>query len=149
MSKRSAIRSVTTIAVCLMILGASVTLRASSMSSFCSYWSNAFSGSDNWAFCQSNWDWQWTGGYSFHDMPENEALSQANSLCNDLVFSCWETCGSQAFREAKAQQWTDATGGQCSYHYSCAEPFTSPSCQQGISGSFSCSCSALNVCGSC
>lgn len=117
------------------------------MHRFCSSWPDMYYGT-NWVNCNSSGSWgPWGGSYSFTDMEESQALSLAADLCMDHTWSCWDTCGSTAYKVYLSGQHSTST---CVYSVDCYDTWSSAnSCSQGTTGSFSCSCMYVNMCMPC
>jgi hypothetical protein len=119
------------------------------MDNFCSEYEYRYYGAD-YVYCYVGGNFgPWTGGYAFPTMNEQDALGVASELCWEQFQACNDTCYSQEYAEYKAAEWTWASGGTCQYDPSCVGAFSYPSCQTGTSGSFSCVCSAINLCMPC
>jgi hypothetical protein len=145
MSRSRTMRQIGVIVICMAIVGSTVTLRAvTAMYTFCQTWDASNPPPDDF-WCWYG-DWSWTGGYEFNSVGEQEALSRASQLCSAETSACWDTCDSNEYRSHKAWEWS---GGSCTYDVSCVQSSANPSCSQGVSGSFSCTCFALNICAPC
>ena len=149
---RVLIRPVAVIVFCAALVTSSVVLHAHAISQFCGYWEGyLFEPNDLWCFDDGGfYTWTWSGGYDIAAVePEEQRLWLATDICDDLVFSCWDACESDDFKTLRAQYYTDQTWGQCTYSAGCVESWGTPSCQQGSTGTFSCSCGSINLCMPC
>jgi hypothetical protein len=141
-------RPLTVIATSLVIVAFSVVVvNASAMSTFCSQWHNSLEPTHNF-WCDA-FEWTWNGGYDITGMGQETGLETAAEICSDLTYSCWETCESLEYRQWALQRVNDAAWPNCEYGIGCITSWGNPSCQQGLTGSFSCTCSYFNVCGAC
>jgi hypothetical protein len=95
---KGTIRQLAVIIMCAAIVGFSVTTvhALSDMAQFCNFWSSGhhYEGDDVW--CLTFGDWKWDGGYDFTALDQQEALTISSDLCDDLYFSCWDTCDSES-----------------------------------------------------
>ena len=141
-------KSAAVILFSLLITASSIGVKAHAIGDFCYWWNVGTQAPDSFG-CLTTGTWSWQGAYDFSSQGEEDALEQATYLCDDLIYSCWAVCESQSYRQARADYYTDQTGGQCSYGYQCVEGFANLSCQQAQAGTFSCSCSSFNFCPPC
>lgn len=145
------LRPVAVIVLSLAIAGLSTSVvRASnsSMDWFC-YWWNVSLEPPSYLWCSADhWNWKWNGEYDVSSTWD--PLGYATDICNDLFYSCWDTCESKEFQEAALAKVNDAAY-PCTYDLSCIETWGNPSCQQAETGpgTFSCSCQYFNVCAPC
>jgi hypothetical protein len=148
---RPIVRPLAVILFCALVVTSSVRLQAHAMSEFCYWWDAGLAEPDDlWCFDASGvYTWGWNGGYDISNTPEEDRLMLAADICDDLTYSCWDTCESQAFRSVRAGFYSDQTGGQCTYTWECVMSWGNASCQQGSSGGFSCSCGSVNTCAPC
>lgn len=146
---RSNARSICGIVVCVTIVGLSVvTVRASAMDDFCSFWNGTTQPPDTFGCLSGGAPYTWNGDYDFSSWGD-DALMHAADMCNDLFGSCADTCGSTGYREWALDQVNQEAWPNCEYDISCIESWDNASCDMGTSGSFSCSCTYWNVCAPC
>jgi hypothetical protein len=93
-------------------------------------------------------NWAWNGEYDISSMGE-DAPTFAAGICDDLIYSCWDTCDSTAFKAWAVNRVNEQVFPTCQYEIECIEGWANPSCQQGETGSFTCSCQYMNVCAPC
>jgi hypothetical protein len=151
MSRIETRRAISTLVLSVLIVAASaVVIKANEMNEFCSNWNDSLTEPDDFWCSVDPYYWAWGGGYNISSMPPAEALSFAASLCDDLTYSCWDTCESSDYRWAMLAQVNQAAWPNCEYSVDCIMSWGNPSCQQSeTTGSFGCTCQFMNVWGSC
>lgn len=141
--RTSKVRALATILFCLGIFVASSSVARATMSSAC-YWWDVNTTLPDWFYCQVGpTNWSWTGQYDISSYGE-EAPSMAAYICDDIIFGCYESCESEDFKQYLS--WMNS-GGPCGeWPEWCWITWGNPSCQQGATGSFSCTCGYFNQC---
>lgn len=151
MKPTSASRSVAVVALSTALLALCTTAVRGYETAFdavCGQWESSLESPD-FLWCQGGtWnDWSWNGEYDISSYGE-EAPTYAAYLCDDVTFSCWDTCESSEYR-ARALTRVNWESYPCTYDDSCIATWGSPSCQMGSTGTFSCSCTYFNTCTPC
>jgi hypothetical protein len=138
------LRPLTVIVLSGLVVATSVVIvRADSeaMAQFCSDWGNALEDPD-YVQCLSDY-WSWNGSYDVSSLGD-DALMTAAEICDDLTFSCWETCESAEYAEYLS--WSLSAYPCESWPTECFITWGTASCEASTSGTFSCQCQYFNQC---
>ena len=146
------VRCIGTMAISFAIVALSVVIvhASSDYDTFCYNWHLDHHTEGDQVWCESPYQWYWDGGWDFSSMDESDYMNESTNLCDDEIFSCWDTCQSSEYIDWALEQEFEHSGYQCTYDPSCIDSWAYTTCDEAAqSGFFHCECGYMNICLEC